>query len=231
MTRSEKKNIIHFLLCHPYSKYGPYDYSYSGRLGESVRHPVAQKKHQMFGKRFLQDQSSVPNSPQLPSSGVSNGPPQSELPIKFECEPYGMYHPGMGHNLDIGQINKHQTQPHPLSQPGDVKYSCSLDFARQNRVVHDIVGHNHTYTLPQGTGATPRPQARDKKLQKKIDDEHLTRDEKRARSLNVCTVNNRMLLINQNYVEYYVLIIMVIFIYKSDSNASAGNHQFANGRI
>lgn len=41
-----------------YSKYGPYDYSsYSGRLGDAVRHPVAQKKHQMFGKRYLQDQS------------------------------------------------------------------------------------------------------------------------------------------------------------------------------
>lgn len=169
------------MLCHPYSKYGPYDYSYSGRLGESVRHPVAQKKHQMFGKRFLQDQSSVPNSPQLP--GVPSVPEQS---IKYEFDPYGMHHPGMAHNLDIGNINKHQTQPHPLSQTGDVKFSCSLDFARQNRAVHDIVSHNHTYTLPQGTGATPRPQARDKKLQKKIDDEHLTRDEKRARALNVC---------------------------------------------
>lgn len=41
-----------------FSKYGPYDYSsYSGRLGDAVRHPVAQKKHQMFGKRYLQDQS------------------------------------------------------------------------------------------------------------------------------------------------------------------------------
>lgn len=41
-----------------YSKYGPYDYSsYNGRLGDAVRHPVAQKKHQMFGKRYLQDQS------------------------------------------------------------------------------------------------------------------------------------------------------------------------------
>lgn len=41
------------------SKYGPYDYSsYSGRIGDAVRHPVAQKKHQMFGKtRYLQDQS------------------------------------------------------------------------------------------------------------------------------------------------------------------------------
>lgn len=171
-----------------YSKYGPYDYSYSSRLGDSVRHPVAQKKHQMFGKRFFQDQSSVPNSPQLP--GVPLVPQQPDIPIKYEYEPYAMHHPSMTHNVDgsIGTVNKHHAQQHQLSQQADVKFSCSLDFARQNRGMHDIVSHNHTYTMPQSTGATPRPQARDKKLAKKIEDEHLTRDEKRARALNVCII-------------------------------------------
>lgn len=46
---------VYLIYC---SKYGPYDYSsYNGRLGDAVRHPVAQKKHQMFGKRYLQDQT------------------------------------------------------------------------------------------------------------------------------------------------------------------------------
>lgn len=151
-----------------------------------MRHPVAQKKHQMFGKRFFQDQSNVPNLPQVPGAPVVQQP---DVPIKYEYEPYAMHHHGqpMVHNLEgaIGGINKHQAQHHPLSQQSEIKYSCSLDFARQNRGMHDVVSHNHTYTLPQGTGATPRPQARDKKPMKKSDEEHLTRDEKRARALNV----------------------------------------------
>lgn len=48
-----------------------------------------------------------------------------------------------------------------------------------------VVGHNHTYTLPQASGATPRSQTRDKKNSKKAEEEHLSRDEKRARALNV----------------------------------------------
>lgn len=159
------------------SKYGgPYDYSYSSRLSDA-RHPVAQKKHQMFGKRYFQEQSSVP----LPQASTH----QSDIPLKYEYEPYGMHHgPALSHNIDGGAggplVNKHQ--PSHMSQP-EMKYSCSLDFVRQNRV-NDLVNHNHTYTLPQGTGASPRPQARDKK-QRRLDEEHLSRDEKRARSLNV----------------------------------------------
>lgn len=168
-----------------FSKYGgPYDYSYNSRLGDASRqHPVAQKKHHMFGKRYFQEQSSVPALPQSAAQ-------QSELPIKYEYEPYGMHHSSsIPHSLEgaVGPvINKHLPQSQSqLTQQPEMKYSCSLDFAsRQNRGVHDAVAHNHSYTLPQGTGASPRPQARDKK-QRKLDEEHLSRDEKRARALNV----------------------------------------------
>lgn len=156
----------------------------------------------MFGKRFLQD--SVPNSPHLPAVPVIQQQPDS---IKYEFDQYAMHHPGMTNNLDIGNINKHQSQQHPLSQQGDVKYSCSLDFARQNRALHDLVSHNHTYTLPQGTGATPRPQARDKKVAKKIEEEHLTRDEKRARALSVCTT-----------ILYYAFFFKLFFFYGMVTN-------------
>lgn len=127
--------------------------------------------------------------PQAPAGPVVQQQP--DIPIKYEYEPYAMHHhgPAMAHNQiegAIGGINKHQAQQHQLSQQPEMKYSCSLDFTRQTtRGMHDIVGHNHTYTLPQGTGATPRPQARDKKLAKKTEEEHLSRDEKRARALNV----------------------------------------------
>lgn len=190
--------LVYFSLfdCLFYSKYGgPYDYSsYNNRMGDAVRHPVAQKKHHMFGKRFFQDQSNVQTMPLQAANNTVL--PQPDIPIKYEYEPYGMHHSSIGNtNLEGATggapiTNKHQVQPqqqqHPLSQ-AEMKYSCSLDFARQNngRTVNDLVGHNHTYTLPQGTGATPRPQARDKKNPKKQEDEHLSRDEKRARALNV----------------------------------------------
>lgn len=83
-----------------YSKYGPYDYSsYNGRLGDVVRHPVAQKKHQMFGKRYLHDQSTAPNMPQQANGTSVPIPPQSEMPIKYEFDPYPGHHP-LANGLD-----------------------------------------------------------------------------------------------------------------------------------
>lgn len=171
-----------------------YDFSnYNSRLGDAARHPVAQKKHHMFGRRVLPDPSTVPA---LPHHSAAAGPgliqtqSPNELPVKYEYEPYPMHHPAIANHLEgaaggIPLLNKHQMNQQQTGP--ELKYSCSLDFSRQNagRGMHDIVGHNHTYTLPHGTGATPRPQPRDKKSQKKAEEEHLSRDEKRARTLNV----------------------------------------------
>lgn len=185
------------------SKYGgPYDYSYGSRLGDSVRHPVAQKKHQMFGKRFFQEQGSGPALPQAAAH-------HSNSSFKYEYEPYAMHHPaGMIQNLEgaVGPVVNKQLPTH------EMKYSCTQDFARQSRSVHDVVSHNHTYTLPQGTGASPRPQARDKK-QRRLDDEHLSRDEKRARNLDVSILKHHIT---------SQLIRMPLF--QADSNACAGNY-------
>lgn len=164
----------------------------------------------MFGKRFFQEQSNT--VPALPQASAQ----QSNIPIKYEYEPYGMHHaPAIPHSLEgaVGPaINKQHPGGGQLNAP-ELKYSCSLDFARQNRGA-ELVGHNHTYTLPQGTGASPRPQARDKK-QRKIDDEHLSRDEKRARALNV------------NHITFYLIVKQSIIAFcffsicfsKADSNA------------
>lgn len=75
------------------------------------------------------------------------------------------------------------------NKTSEIKYSCTVEFARQlqssrNAVEH--VQHNHTYHLPaECTGAMQRPVSRDKTKSRKSDEEHLTRDEKRARALNV----------------------------------------------
>lgn len=75
-----------------------------------------------------------------------------------------------------------------VPKPQEMKYSCSVDFGRHvGRSAVDQIQHNHTYHLPaEAAGAMQRPVSRDKPAKgRKSEDEHLTRDEKRARSLNV----------------------------------------------
>ncbi|XP_059621555.1 segmentation protein cap'n'collar isoform X2 [Phlebotomus argentipes] len=176
------------------SKYGgPYDYSYSGRLGESGgrQPPVAQKKHHMFAKRYFQEQ----NTSTVPSALAADAMPAAG--IKYEYDQYAMGPQGAAggapHGLEAAGAMGPAAPPlmnaksHHLAPPLEIKYSCSHDFAaRQARSgVHDLVSHNHTYTLPQSSGVIPKPPARDKKAHKKSEDEHLTRDEKRAKALGI----------------------------------------------
>lgn len=80
----------------------------------------------MFGKRYLQDQTSAPNMSQSASNAGVVGPTQqqSDMPIKYEFEPYPMHHP-LATNLDgaaggMPIMNKHQSQ-HQQSA-ADMKY-------------------------------------------------------------------------------------------------------------
>lgn len=197
---------------------GPYDYSYSNnnRLNDGTRQPpVAQKKHQMFGKRYLQEQPGLggPDTANAINNTTANGAAtgllQAPPPIKYEYEPYptigGAVGGGGGLSLNgtsmsegaIGPALSKEMQAYDLKYgPGAIGGGYSVDFSlRPPRTPHDIVQHNHTYTLPQGSGSLPRPQLRDKKLSTSSskssksstngDDEHLTRDEKRARALNI----------------------------------------------
>lgn len=165
-----------------FRKYGPFDYSYNSKLGETARQPpVAQKKHQMYGKRYFQEQSTI--SPLTQQPPVQQSEPISvSSSIKYEYDPYAMQQTSslLSHSFEgaVGPVNK------PELNESEIKYSCSVDFSRHSRQMQDLVSHNHSYTLPQGSGATPRPQPRDKK-QKKPEDEHLTRDEKKAREHKV----------------------------------------------
>lgn len=74
-------------------------------------------------------------------------------------------------------------------KPLEMKYSCTMEFSRHNHITRppiDPLQHNHTYHLPvENNGAMQRPLSRDKGKTRKSEDEHLTRDEKRARALNV----------------------------------------------
>ncbi|RZF34188.1 hypothetical protein LSTR_LSTR003598 [Laodelphax striatellus] len=194
-----------------HSKYRWYDYSYPNRhhasssdgvvgSASSRIHPVAQKKHHMYGKRFFQEQGSS-------ALGHASG---SGLKYDYagagECAGDGSAVAGAvpppGGLLPHypGSPLPHSKQPPPPPPPPphpEMKYSCSLEFSRQAmgmmRTPMEHVAHNHTYHLPpeQPGLMQQRPMSREKHRGKKAEDEHLTRDEKRARALNVpITVND-----------------------------------------
>lgn len=119
----------------------------------------------MYGKRFFQDHN---------SSNSSHSP---ATPLKYEYrEPASSYIT----NQSEGAVGP---------KVPEMKYSCSMEFGIQghlNRNPVNHIQHNHTYHLPaESSGAMQRPVIRDKSKQRKAEDEHLTRDEKRARALNV----------------------------------------------
>ncbi|XP_013101796.2 segmentation protein cap'n'collar isoform X2 [Stomoxys calcitrans] len=196
---------------------GPYDYSYNNtntnsRLNDGSRQPpVAQKKHHMFGKRYLNEQPTT-NGANGATAGAGattangngvlvHGPAHA---IKYEYEAYppvAGLHENMGHGLDNGAMGGAAlSKEHHAYGSG----AYSLDFSlRTPRTPHELIQHNHTYTLPQGTGSLPRPQQRDKKLSTSSstksskssahnssgsggeEDSYMTRDEKRARAMNI----------------------------------------------
>lgn len=173
---------------------------------DANRQPVAQKKHQMFGKRFMHEQQTP-----LPTSTLHHphshivGPELPSIPnMPLKYEPYESY--AISSNLEgaaagaAAAAASSVIKPPPLNET-EMKYSYSIDFPNQRHLksggghgnslaTHELINHNHTYTMPHPhpggilSGATPRPQTRDKKL-KKQEDEHLSRDEKRARSLHI----------------------------------------------
>lgn len=168
---------------------------------DASRQPVtAQKKHQMYGKRFAHEPTILPPPLQPHSShGPADIAPIPNLPLKYE--PYEPY--AVGGNIDnaaaASSSSASSVKPPASMMDSDMKYSYSIDFPHGRYLKngsgnaisgpHDAINHNHTYTMPHpaplnSNGATPRPQTRDKKA-KKLEEEHLSRDEKRARSLHI----------------------------------------------
>jgi len=154
-----------------------YDYGYPGRQHTpdnmtSHRVPqtsVAQKKHHMYGKRYFQEQGAG-------SSSNSSMPVGSPAGVKFDFN-----------SSDSGAFS---TLHHEAKASPEMKYSCSVEFSRHlhtgMRAPVEHVIHNHTYHLPPDqTGAMQRPLARDKQKSRRSDEEPLTRDEKKARSMSI----------------------------------------------
>jgi nuclear factor erythroid 2 len=149
-------------------------YEYYGKDGSHrVAAPVAQKKHQMFGKRFQQEQGGVSHP-----YALSSHPPSGLLPYPSSS---GLHQPAGAASLD----------------PMEMKYSCSVDFARHHNDVRvggaggpgDVIHSNHTYSLPpthsenstmmQGSRSPRGPPKEKSKMMKKFkSEEHLSRDEK-----------------------------------------------------
>ncbi|XP_017142591.1 segmentation protein cap'n'collar isoform X2 [Drosophila miranda] len=190
---------------------GPYDFSYNhSRISTATRQPpVAQKKHQLYGKRDPHKQVPSALPPTVPPA-TAHAQAQAQS-IKYE---YDAGYAGMASGGVAG------LQHSSVSEPGAMGPALSKEYHQQAygmgassnfpgdygvrpppRTSEDLVQLNHTYSLPQGSGSLPRPQARDKKplvatknaskaaagssAAATAEDEHLTRDEKRARSLNI----------------------------------------------
>lgn len=109
---------FHVFFLHS-AKYRPYEYGYgrsNGMEGRSVggagAGPVAQKKHQMFGKRVFHDQSDLPGSP----AAVAGGSPN-----KFDY----------GGGAPAGALYSHGSIPLDGTSgmsPMEMKYGCGMEY-------------------------------------------------------------------------------------------------------
>lgn len=196
---------------------GPYDFSYNN----TRQPPVAQKKHQLYGKRDLHKQT-PPTAPAVATATAQTQQQQQQQPqqaqvqsIKYEYEAAG----GAGAASFAGgaaavtaaamapALSKDYHQSYGMSASS--AFTADYGVPRAPLTPHDLVQLNHTYSLPhgtngalpQGSGSLTRPQARDKKpvggnksMSKSgsgssngsmTEEEHLSRDEKRARALNI----------------------------------------------
>lgn len=151
-----------------YSKYGTHHHlnGVAGApYGASARQStsIAQKKHHMFGKRYLQEQNSSAAGGG-PKAGLSQHHPHNLVPgsLKYDYDPYGNYQHGNpngalhqnGHHLSIGAAVPQLPPPPPpppsshhhqltvdnmktyqadLNRVHEMKYSGSPDFAYQQQ--------------------------------------------------------------------------------------------------
>ncbi|XP_034488028.1 segmentation protein cap'n'collar isoform X2 [Drosophila innubila] len=197
------------------AKYGgPYDFSYNN----TRQPPVAQKKHQLYGKRDLHKQtpsSLPPTAPPVAATAQTQSQQQQQQQsqvqsIKYEFEAGPTTFTSMQRSGSVGEaaamapvLAKDYHQAYGMSASS--AFTADYGMPRAPLTPQDLVQLNHTYALPHATGSLPqgsgsltRPQARDKKPvagtkqssksssnASSLEDEHLSRDEKRARSLNI----------------------------------------------
>ncbi|XP_047491611.1 segmentation protein cap'n'collar-like isoform X1 [Penaeus chinensis] len=153
------------------------DYSAgSYRYGPEDPHrmpPVPLKKQHMFGrdKRYFHDNL----------QGATGGMGGGSSAGVGDVGGYGGHYPPPGIQTMEGAT---------ALDPAEMKYSCTMDFRSQGEVSGsgvEHVQHNHTYHMsPEGPSGLSRPTSRDKQKNRKNEhDRALTRDEKRARAMNL----------------------------------------------
>lgn len=192
---------------------------------ESSRQQAPQKKHQMYGKRFMHE-STLPPPPaiqQNPANSSTSSDPISSVPLKYESYEAGFVNSAIQPSATTGTI-----KPPPALMDPEMKYSYTLDFPHQRHKsingmsANELHSHNHTYAMPShphpatqllnGNGANPKPQTRDKKL-KKVEEEHMTRDEKRARAMQipipVCDKYHYIITITNNFFFNFFKLLFI----------------------
>lgn len=145
---------------HSHQEYGKMrwldNYLYSGSRGHSA---APQKKYQLYGRRLTDSVSGAPNATETARSNhVGLVPDSLNLPYDMSVRE-GIPIPGSS------QFNRHMA-------------GCSRVMTPENQVAL-----NHTYALPVESTRIPRNKL--KSSSKRSEDEQLTRDEKRARNLNI----------------------------------------------
>ncbi|XP_055849263.1 segmentation protein cap'n'collar-like isoform X2 [Episyrphus balteatus] len=150
--------------------YGPYDYSSNNSSNFTIRQmPVAQKKYHMFGKRYLQEEISNNTLTDSRARTLQTESPISDLDEK-ENSTYDDFEEEMKVHANLKNISK----------------LIKTERDKFQRSDQNLVRHNHTYALSHSPDSN---QSNDRDGSEYDDGPseqgHLTRDEKRARNLNV----------------------------------------------
>ncbi|KAL7640065.1 UNVERIFIED_CONTAM: hypothetical protein RMT77_009479 [Armadillidium vulgare] len=157
------------------SDYGVNTFRYSSSEDPHRIPIVAQKKHHMFGKRYFHENSHAGTTPSnnLGASGNTLG---GGIPLVTPYAP--PYATAQGATPMEGAT---------AIDPSEMKYSCTMDFRPEDATsAVDHVQHNHTYHMsPDGPSGIIRPNSRDKKGRKNDSEKNMSRDEKRARAMNL----------------------------------------------